>query len=429
MPDTIKASAILDNFGKINRTINMSAEEDWYMVGRFEEEEWEREEILESAFHDKMDKLVKDQSPQQVNAICPMQLMSQMNETLSKASTLFGNVLNIKGIFKPDNGRLYNNGYYYDYLKDENNNTRVKILVPPTIRAQMKPDSLVIVRGMVTKRMDSTKSSVELQFRVDSLVEEVKAQAIDKEEQKRIELRQRKVTIGFKNVDSILEALLMNNTRPHIALVFAQNSITLGDFENGKRAAAVAIDFIEERITFTQTNQLCAKLKELDNKNYHAIALVRGGGIDSKTDVDKPEVIETIVNMKTPFISGVGHKEENIFLRQVADKWTPNPQGLGQYFHDLVESVTEKKNNSKAALMKQVEAQYKGQIEAQKQNAKTLEAQNKKLEKDLSDERREVANLRNQLMKKQDNTFGRVIGVIIALAAVAYVILKLLHII
>ena len=401
----------------------MSAEEDWYMVGRFEEEEWEREEILESAFHDKMDKLVKEQVPQRVNSICPIQLLSQMNETLSKDSNLFGHVLNLKGIFKPDNGKLYNNGYYYDYLKDENNNTLVKILVPPTIRTNMKPDSLVIVCGMVLKKIEPFKSFVELQFRVDSLVEEVKAQAFDEDETKRIEFRQRKVVRGFKNVDSILEGLLINNQRPKIALLIAQNSITLADFENGARAARAAVDFVEERISFTQTRDFCAKLRALDQRGFHAIAIVRGGGIDSKTDVDKPDVIETVVGLNTPVIAGVGHQNEQIFLRQVADKVASTPQGLGQYFSDMVESVTSKKNNSKAILEQQIKVQYTGQIELYKKNIKTLEENKIELNRQLQDQKNEVAELKRQLSK------SRVIGIIIALAIIAYIIMKVMKLI
>ena len=170
------------------------------------------------------------------------------------------------------------------------------------------------------------------------------------------------------------ESLLFNDTRPQIALIIAQTSITLKDFEDGIKAARVALDFIEDRVVFTQTKLLCTKLKQLDQLGYHAIAMVRGGGIDSTTDVDKPEVIETVVGLKTPFISGVGHKDEKIFLRQVADKWTATPQGLGQYFSDMVETVSEKKTKSRAVLTEQIKKQFKDQLEAgQKQNKELQE--------------------------------------------------------
>lgn len=368
----------------------MSAEVDWAGIAYFEEQE--REEQSEEAFFEsmrvKIDDLVKEYTPQQANALSPMQLMTQMNEALSKATDFFGKVINIKGIYQQGNGVSYN-GYYYDKLKDENSVTQVEILVLETIRAKMKPNSLVIVSGMITKRIEGMKSTVRLLFRVDSIVEEVKAQVIDKDDQRRIELRQRKVAMGFKNVDSILESMLLKGERPKIALLLAESSITLRDFESGKRAASVEIDFVEDRVTFTQTSQLCAKLRYLDQQGYTAIALVRGGGIDSKTDVDKPEVIETVVGMKTPFISGLGHEPEIIFLRQVADKWTPTPTGLGQYFSEIVEKASEKRTNSRAVL----EEKFKKEIEESKNKNKDLM---KQVEQMQENQKKQAETLKTQ---------------------------------
>lgn len=347
----------------------MSVEEDW-LAGCFtEDEDWFFEQSMEAAYDEalemKIKEIVEENSPRQVNALSPMQLMTQMNETLSKASDFFGKVVNIKGIYQQGKGTSYN-GYCYDRLKDENSASQVEILVPETIRAKMKPNSLVIVCGMVTKKIEANKGAVELLFRVDSIVEEVKADAIDKDEQRRIELRKRKVAAGFKNVDSMLESMLLKGERPRVALVLPTTNVVLEDFEHGKRAASLAIDFVDRTVTFTHTSALCNILRTLDGLGFNAIALVRGGGIDSKTDVDKPEVIETVVGMRTPFISGLGHAPETIFLRQVADKWTPNPNALGQYFAEIVEKAAEKRTNSRAALVKEVEKQFKDQLDALK---------------------------------------------------------------
>lgn len=418
----------------------MSAEEDWFVAGRFEEEERvileleEEEEVFNQVIQAQIKELVKENSPRQVNAICPMQLISQVSVRLNNDISIFGQVLYVQGIYKPQNSRDYN-GYYYDNLKDENNNVVLKICVPAAIRQKLKPDSLVILCGMATKRIDVTRSSVELQFRVDSIVEEVKTNAIDKDDQKRIELRQRKVAAGFKNVDNILETLLLNKERPRIALVYASFSIVEDDFENGIRAAKSAIDFFPNRISFTQTRPLYEKLKELDQQGYTAIALVRGGGVDSKTDVDKPEVIETVVGMRTPFISGLGHAKENIFLREVADKWTPTPQGLGQYFSELVENVTTKLTNSKAALKKEVEEQFKGQLDAEKKRSDEMQKRIDELNKTheealkakqtsydtLEEQLKTEKLLRTQLQEKIKDSQGTKWWIYVAIALIALI--------
>lgn len=286
-----------------------------------------------------------------VQQYTPSEIIGIFNDILAHQNNqASGKIVCIRGIYLIGNGTSYQ-GFYYDTLRDEKSSFELPIRISDAQRKELTPGNLVEILGTLGRKI-TAKSEIKLELNV-SRVEIVKEQVIDENEIKRIEYRQRKVVQGFKNVDSILESLLFNDTRPKIALVIAASSITLKDFEDGIKAARVALDFYEDRVVFTQTRLLCTKLKQLDQLGYNAIALVRGGGIDSTTDVDKPEVIETIVSMKTPFISGVGHKDEKIFLRQVADKWTATPQGLGQYFSDMVEAVSEK-NKSRAALTEQI---------------------------------------------------------------------------
>jgi len=307
-----------------------------------------------------------------VQQYTPSEIIGIFNDILAHQNNqASGKIVCIRGLYLVGNNTSYK-GYYYDTLRDEKSQNELPIRISDAQRKELTPGNLVEILGTLGRKI-TDKSEIKLELNV-SRVEVVKEQVIDENEIKRIEYRQRKVSAGFKNVDGILESLLFNDIRPKIALIIAQTSITLKDFEDGIKAARVALDFIEDRVVFTQTKLLCTKLKQLDQLGYHAIAMVRGGGIDSTTDVDKPEVIETIVGLKTPFISGVGHKDEKIFLRQVADKWTATPQGLGQYFSDLVETVSEKKTKSRAVLTEQIKKQFKDQLEAgQKQNKELQE--------------------------------------------------------
>ena len=318
-----------------------------------------------------------------VQQYTPSEIIGIFNDILAHQNNqASGKIVCIRGIYLIGNGTSYQ-GFYYDTLRDEKSSFELPIRISDAQRKELTPGNLVEILGTLGRKI-TPKSEIKLELNV-SRVEIVKDQVIDENEIKRIEYRQRKVVQGFKNVDSILESLLFNDTRPKIALVIAASSITLKDFEDGIKAARVALDFFEDRVVFTQTRLLCTKLKQLDQLGYNAIALVRGGGIDSTTDVDKPEVIETIVGMRTPFISGVGHKDEKIFLRQVADKWTATPQGLGQYFSDMVEAVSEKKSKSRAALTEQIKKQFKEQLEAGQKQNKELQEKLTKLTKAQED--------------------------------------------
>lgn len=318
-----------------------------------------------------------------VQQYTPSEIIGIFNDILAHQNNqASGKIVCIRGIYLIGNGTSYQ-GFFYDTLRDEKSSFELPIRISEAQRKELTPGNLVEILGTLGRKI-TPKSEIKLELNV-SRVEIVKEQVIDENEIKRIEYRQRKVAQGFKNVDSILESLLFNDTRPKIALVIAASSITLKDFEDGIKAARVALDFFEDRVVFTQTRLLCSKLKQLDLLGYNAIALVRGGGIDSTTDVDKPEVIETIVGLKTPFISGVGHKDEKIFLRQVADKWTATPQGLGQYFSDMVETVSEKRTKSRAALTEQIKKQFKEQLEAGQKQNKELQEKLTKLTKAQED--------------------------------------------
>lgn len=215
---------------------------------------------------------------------------------------------------------------------------------------------------------------------VVSRVEIVQEQAIDENEIKRMELRRQKSSKGFKNVDSILEQLLFIDQRPKVALVFAATSITMSDFNAGIEAAKAAIDFYEYRVNFSYSKELSQTLKAIDGQGFNVIALVRGGGGGIET-LDEIEVLETIVNLKTPIIAAIGHVEEKLFIKQIVDKEAPTPNGLGQYFSDMVENVSEKKTKSRAVLTEQIKKQFKDQLEAGQKQNKELQEKLSKLTK------------------------------------------------
>ena len=236
---------------------------------------------------------------------------------------------------------------------------------------ELKDGNLVTVGGVLGRRVQKN-SHIQLML-VVSRIEIVKEQVIDEDELKRMELRRKKALVGFKNVDGILEQKLFTDERPLVALVFATTSITMGDFNAGINAAKSAIDFQEFRVNFSSPNDLTTLLKQLDPKGFDVIALVRGGGAQVEA-ADDLNVLETVVNLKTPIIAAIGHVEEKLFIKQVVDKEAPTPNGLGQYFSDMVESVSEKKTKSHAVLTEKIKKQFKEQIEAgQKQNKELQE--------------------------------------------------------
>lgn len=295
---------------------------------------------------------------------------------------------------------IYFNGTYInqyfrtatDRLVDESTSDELSLSMPLNLRDDLENGNVLTVHGILDRTI-TNKGLIQIVLKVTD-VEKIKELAVSENEIKRAELRRVKSEKGFKNVDSILEALLFQDKRPQVALVYAETSITHEDFEKGVQAARTHIDFTEYRESFAKTKTFCQKLKQLDTMNYDVIAIVRGGGAGLEA-LDEVELLETLVNMNTAWMYGAGHEGEKLFILNIADKAIAIPHALGTYFRDITDGVVQKRNNSRAALVKEVEGQFKKQIEDSnkknqkltkqleallKQNKEQTEASNKKIE-------------------------------------------------
>ena len=344
------------------------------------------------------DRLPTQQNIQQnVQIYNPSEILSILTDNLAKQNTS-SKVIFLRGIyFKQKMTPGY--AYAYDILKDENDQQEITLLISPALRDDLKDGSLVHIGGTLTRKV-STKGYIQLVFKV-TRAETVKDVVISEDDIKRTELRNKKSNIGYKNVDSLLEDILFKGERqPRVALVFASTSITMSDFNAGKDAASAHIEFREFRVPFSQSADVVKLLTELVAENcYDAIALIRGGGggIEALDDI---AVLESVVSLSTPLICAVGHVEEKIFIKNLADKVAPTPNGLGTYFSNMVENVIQKRNSSRAVLVEQVKGQYIKQIETAEKQNKALQEQIEKMTK-ASKESQENFKTQSEAMNKQ----------------------------
>ena len=339
----------------------------------------------------------------------PSELIGIFNNMLSRQNEN-AQVVFLRGVYLM-NPKQGNWAYCYDTLRDEDSQEELTIVLTHQQRADLKNGNLVMVGGVIGRNV-SNKGYIQLTLKV-SRIEVVQEQAVDEAEIKRMELRQKKASVGFKNVDSILEQKLYTDQRPRVALIFAETSITDSDFNAGINAAKSAIDFDEYRVNFSNSTQFIERLQNVDENWYDVIAVVRGGGSGIEK-LDDLSVLEAIVGLKTPIIAAIGHVEEKLFIKQLVDKAAPTPNGLGQYFSEMVESVSEKKSKSRAVLTEQIRKQFQEQIVAgQKQNkelqeklkvltenqAKATKAQKEATKK--HQEQVEAANKQNKQLQEQ----------------------------
>ena len=307
----------------------------------------------------------------------PSELLGMFTAYLSRQD-VNSQVIYLRGIYLKNPKHDPRWSYRYDVLRDEDTQTEITLQMTQKQSEELKDGNLVTVGGILDRRVQNN-SHIQLML-VVSRLEIVQEQVVDEDELKRIELRRKKVVLGYKNVDGLLEQKLFTDDRPKVALVFATTSITMADFNAGINAAKSAIDFFEYRVNFSSPNEFATLLKQIDPQGYDVIALVRGGGAKVEA-ADDLSVLETIVNLKTPIIAAIGHVEEKLFIKQIVDKEAPTPNGLGQYFSDMVENVSEKKTKSRAVLTEQIKKQFKDQLEAGQKQNKELQEKLSKLTK------------------------------------------------
>ena len=275
----------------------------------------------------------------------------------------------------------YVNQYFHtatDRLVDESTSDELSLSMPLNLRDDLENGNVITVHGVLDRSI-TNKGLIQIVLKVTE-VEKIKELAVSEDEVKRTELRRIKSEKGFKNVDSILETLLFQDKRPQVALVYAETSITNDDFEKGVQAARTHIDFKEYRVSFAKTKAFCQTLKQLDTMNFDVIAVIRGGGAGLEA-LDEVELLETLVNMNTAWMYGAGHEGEKLFILNIADKAIAIPHALGTYFRDITDGVVQKRNNSRAALVKEVEGQFKKQLEESNKKNKELLTQIDKMTK------------------------------------------------
>lgn len=330
-----------------------------------------------------------------VTYFSPVELVGIYRKYLDKGST--NNVIWIRGIYiqRPNQNPQWS--AFYDELRDADNTAQsVTLKINRQDRVKLKSNSLVQIGGLI-ELVANNAGTIQILVNV-TRYEIVKDQFVTEQDLKRNEIRIAKSKKGFKNVDAILEDKLFRDERPKVALVFASTSITMQDFNAGVHAAAVKIDFEEKRQSFGNATMLATFLQTLDRSGFDVIALVRGGGGGIEA-LDEIEVLQAVSTMATPIICAIGHVGEELFMKSIADKVAPTPNGLGQYFSEMVEKVTAKRNNSRAALIEEVKKQFVKQIEDSNKKNKEL---TEKLDKLTKSQAEQMGKLQAQLKTQTD---------------------------
>ena len=121
----------------------------------------------------------------------PSELLGMFTAYLSRQD-VNSQVIYLRGIYLKNAKHDPRWSYRYDILRDEDTQTEITLQMTQKQSEELKDGNLVTVGGVLGRRVQNN-SHIQLML-VVSRIEIVKEQVIDEDEQKRIELRRKKVS-------------------------------------------------------------------------------------------------------------------------------------------------------------------------------------------------------------------------------------------
>ncbi|MEO1253481.1 MAG: exodeoxyribonuclease VII large subunit [Bacteroidota bacterium] len=125
-----------------------------------------------------------------------------------------------------------------------------------------------------------------------------------------------------------------------MAIITGQESIVDQDFDS---------QFSEQgkyHIELFRTNlgnaaSLNEYLESEDFEDYDILAFMRGGGTGLEV-FDNEKLCQTILDLKVPFITALGHQDDLVMLSKIADKNLATPSALGTFLQNIGRQYDEK---------------------------------------------------------------------------------------
>jgi hypothetical protein len=280
------------------------------------------------------------------------------------------------------------NGFFYDKLVDETSGGKLTILERKTNNFE--------------------ELNVYLTFAVTVLKDEMPP-LVDFKNEDRFAILQSKNSKLRRNIDDLLNKILSENNKPRIALVSGKDVETTADVYNSMGNYQNYFSIKDFAVSLTDKNQIIQTLKQLDEeRNFDLIALYRGGGsMDTFEDVN---IAQTILQFHTPFVTALGHSNNQPLVHLVADQGFITPTAMGTYFKNLVEKFLERDklkleiNELKQQLKKAKEDQSQ---ELNSKDVLTINLQENltstiSINKDLQNQLKSLTYQNNALLKESE---------------------------
>lgn len=279
----------------------------------------------------------------ETNPVRPSELMRICANTFA-GTDICRRVVCLQGVYMTSK-KLYSNDYFYDKLVDDVTDDEVTIMMPQSLRSEIGDGDIVKVHGVLDWK--PWGDAISLMIAV-SQAESVDDVALSQRESKIEKLLNTKEVNGKKDVEALLTGILREGRKPRVALIYSEQSVVRSDFSYGIGSAIDRYEIQWRNANMTDPSYLCRIIREIDDAgNCDVIAVSRGGG-SRLNRLNNTDLLETVAGLRTPWIYGIGHADDKLVMRKLADADISSPTGLGNYLRDIVAKADAGKDTSAA---------------------------------------------------------------------------------
>ena len=271
-------------------------------------------------------------------------------------------IIQIKGVFKKVGTANYG-GNFYNRLKDEAGENSITLITSALMHNKLEDNKTIEFNGFITRRVDK-QGRIELIINFIELISQ-QVNLFSEEDTNKILLINKKVEIGFKDLDAVIKDAIFNNRKLSIKIIMGKSGIIDSDIKDAMEVALSFYDIEFHRVSLSAPKEIINKILSLDDGSADVICVARGGGENLST-FENAELCESILNRNTIIASAIGHAQDVSLFEKLSDKKFITPTQFGNYLKEIYNSTIEELENSKAKLVKditdQLAANYSKQI-------------------------------------------------------------------
>ena len=204
-------------------------------------------------------------------------------------------------------------------------------------------------------RLAEFNDQITLNFYVDEVGEGSAVPLMGKDEYRCVELLRAKMRQGKRPLPCFRQ-IEAASSKPAVCLILPKDSQAEGDIDSKLKGHEGRINITREYVSFGKAEDVAEVVRAADAQGYDLIAISRGGGdIRSLEKLDKPVLLEALLNISTPYVAAIGHTADVLYVKDIADYTCDVPNDLGAW---LVRRFDENNGDSMGFAAQRMEKQY-----------------------------------------------------------------------